>query len=153
MPKLLAVWAVSSCLAFISQPAFADDCDAKCRAAVASAVDADVAKLDKGDQAVIARIKPILDAADASKLGELKGKLESGRRWRINDQKQRALWYEVVYVALNYASTPDCFSRGFWFMLYAGARAEDKEFAERYNRAQYYLAARHGNDAYKCTKQ
>ena len=144
---------VLSCLVLISSTAFADDCDTKCRAAVADGVDAEVVKLDKSDQAVIARIKLVLDTADVNKLGELKGKLERDRRWRIQDQKQRALWYEVVYVALNYASTPDCFSRGFWFMLYAGARAEDKEFAERYNQAQYYLAARHGNDAYKCTKQ
>ncbi len=119
--------------------------------AFAKSVESDMATLSPLDRTLVEKILPALARADATELGELKVAMESDT-WQFEDQNQQVLWHQIVHVASSYAYYDVCMARSFWFILYVKSWGDlYAQMADRYNRAQYYLALRHGQGSnYAC---
>ena len=154
-------WCVLFFLVLVTRASLAfAECDDDCREAVANQIDAEVAKYSEADRALVAKIKQALGSGDEHQLALATDRMETQDKdaWRFQNPEHRALWYEMVFIALNYASTPVCFASSFWFMLYVQTWEKegdsgviDEVKRERFSRAQSYLNARHAHKNYQCT--
>ncbi|MBI4713804.1 hypothetical protein HY771_01300 [Candidatus Uhrbacteria bacterium] len=97
--------------------------------AVADGVDADVAKLNPDESAIVGVVKNALGRADEMELRYLIVRLKSNYpEWQITNVSQRAFWIEVVNIAIIHAHWRNsCSDRDDVLALYVVEYLEKKD--------------------------